>query len=47
MERRTTDSQEHIDEGQDRADAIIGADDTGMLAEQRAVIETEIAEEIE
>lgn len=43
---RNLDSEEHIDEGNDRDNAVIGADDTDMLAEQRVVVETEIAEEL-
>lgn len=44
MERNSTESEESIDH--DRDEAIIGADDTGMLAEQRIIVVTEIAEEL-
>lgn len=44
---RSLDSEEAIDENRDRDDAVIGADDTGMLADQRIAIETEIAEELD
>ena len=43
---RNLDSEEHVDEGHDRDEAVIGADDTGMIAEQRVIVETEIAEEL-
>ena len=43
---RPLDSEEAIDENRDRDDAVIGAEDTGMLADQRIAIETEIAEEL-
>ncbi|HEV7179979.1 MAG TPA: hypothetical protein VGN11_08910 [Candidatus Baltobacteraceae bacterium] len=44
---RPGDSEEHVDKHRDRDDAVIGADDTGILADQRAVLETEIAQETE
>ena len=43
---RRHDSQEHVDD-HDRDEAVIGADDTGMIADRRLTVETEIADELE
>ncbi|MDQ2865806.1 MAG: hypothetical protein M3R51_06225 [Candidatus Eremiobacteraeota bacterium] len=44
---RPYDSQEEIAHDDDRSEAIIGADDTGMISDQRLVVESEIAEELD
>ncbi len=44
MERKRTDSIEQIFEDDGNEEAIIDADDTGMLADERQIFETEITE---
>lgn len=44
MERKRTDSIEQIFEDDGGEEAIIDADDTGMVGEERQIVETEIAE---
>lgn len=49
MERNETngeDSLEHIFEDNGGEDAIIGADDTGMVSKQRILIQTELEPEL-
>lgn len=44
MERKRTDSIEQVFEDDGSEEAIIEADDTGMVGEERQVVATEIAE---
>jgi hypothetical protein len=44
MERKRTDSIEQIFEDDGNEEAIIDADDTGMLAEERQIFEAETAQ---
>ena len=48
MDRRNIDSEEHLTDDDDtRDEAVIAADDTGMISSERLTVETEIAEELE
>lgn len=42
MERRNTQSEEQIVEDDDRDEAVISADDTGMIDQERLITETEL-----
>ncbi len=47
MERKNTNSIEHAFDDEDVDKAVIGADDTGILAGEQSVVETEIDEALE
>jgi hypothetical protein len=42
LERRNIDSEQLIDEETDRDEAVIAADDTGMIDQERLITESEL-----
>jgi hypothetical protein len=46
MNDRDTSPQETTGESDDAADAVVAADDTGILAEQREILEAQIAQQL-
>lgn len=40
--RRTTNNEEQIDETDDRDEAVIAADDTGLIDQERLITESEL-----